>query len=218
MAEGNYRSRLICFMTRPRAIRSLHFRALFPAEQISFQRLQQAHFDRRHHDHQRHRPGEYLIGSDQVRGLPETIADAARGADRFGDQRHAPTEAEGKSGTGKEVGKNSWQVDLCHHFPARHAQHLGELDKIGVDRARALPDVGDNQRHRRHEHDEDRGRVRNAEPDDGKDRPDRRRDGVEDRNHRFEKFAGALIRSEQDAERQSDERRDRQSLRQPATA
>ena len=26
-------------------------------------------------------------------------------------------------------------------------------------------------------------------------------------NHRFEKFAGALIRSEQDAERQSDERR-----------
>ena len=87
--------------------RSLRFGAFFPTEQIIFQRLEHAHFDRRHHDHQGQGPGEDLVGPDQVRGLPQTITDAARRTDGFSDQRHAPAEAESEPGAGEKIRQES---------------------------------------------------------------------------------------------------------------
>src|SRR5262249_29481577 len=84
-------------------IPSLRFGVLLPAKEIIFQRPQHSHFNRGHHDDQGQSPGKHLIGSDQVRRLAQTITDAARRTDRFGDQRDAPPEPDCETGSGDKI-------------------------------------------------------------------------------------------------------------------
>jgi len=120
-------------------------------------------------------PGEDLVGLNKIRCLAQTIADAARGAERLGDQAHAPTESKREPRTGKEIRHDRRQIDLDERLRAREPQRLCELDIVGVHRLCSLPDIGDDQRQRRHQHDEDRGCLRKTEPDDGEDRRKRRK-------------------------------------------
>src|SRR5690348_8769259 len=65
-----------------------------PAKQSPLERLQHADLDHQHHDDLHDGPGENLVGLNQIRSLAQPIADAARCAERLGDEAHPPAEAE----------------------------------------------------------------------------------------------------------------------------
>jgi hypothetical protein len=72
--------------------------------------LQHPYLDHQHHGDLHNGPGKDLIGLDQVGSLPQAVADAARGAERLGDQPDAPAKTECKTRAGKKVGQNRRQL------------------------------------------------------------------------------------------------------------
>jgi hypothetical protein len=75
--------------------------------------------------------------------------------------------------------------------------------------------VGHDQRERRHQHDEDRRHGRKPEPDDGEDRPDRRRYRVEHRQDGLEEGSKRAVGAEQDAARHAERDRQREAREHP---
>ena len=169
--------------------------------------LQHTRFEQEHQDNERDGPREDLVGLHEIGRLPQTITNAVRRPDRLRHERDAPAKTEREPRAGEEMRQDGRQEDLAHDLRLRHAKTAREFDMAAVNSQRALPYVRQDQRHCRHEHNEDGGRVRDAEPDDGEHRPYRGRHRVHDRQQGLEKMRHARVRTERNTQRRTNQGR-----------